>query len=86
MGVFQFLASLLYNVCDSLDVQLFLDKTEWHKLTNLFGLSYGVNVLMYLMTAQDGRDHWMKYAGFGLVMVAQASHVFSLRVSILNLL
>jgi hypothetical protein len=71
IGVFQFVASLLYNVCDSLDVELFLDKTEWHKLTNVMGISYGVNVLVFLFTADSGRDHWMKYAGFGCVLVAQ---------------
>ena len=48
-GVMQFVCSMMYNFCDSLDIDFFLDKEDWHRLTNVTGLSYGVNVLVYLM-------------------------------------
>lgn len=77
MGVFQFVASLLYNLCDSLDIELFLNKTEWHRLTNITGLSYGANVLVYLMcNGSEAKDHLLRYSFFALLWVAQIKDGF----------
>ncbi len=77
MGVFQFVASFLYNVCDSLDIVLFLDKHEWHKLTNVTGLSYGVNVLVYLMcNTSETQDHLLRYLSFALLWICQIKDQF----------
>jgi hypothetical protein len=77
MGIFQFVVSLLYNVCDSLDVTLFLDKTEWHQLTNVAGLAYGVNVLVYLMcNTSEAQDHVLRYTAFFSLWIAQLKDRF----------
>ncbi len=77
MGLFQFVASLLYNVCDSLDVELFLNKVEWHRLTNIMGLSYGANVLVYLMcNGSDQKDHVLRYSFFALLWIAQIKDAY----------
>jgi hypothetical protein len=72
IGVMQFLVSLCYNICDSLDVDIFLSKTAWHQLTNVFGLSYGVNVLVFLScNTSEGQDHFFRYTAFALLWICQ---------------
>lgn len=41
LGVFSFITSTLYNVCDAVDVTIFLDGHEWHELANVSVLSFG---------------------------------------------
>lgn len=72
IGAFQLLCSLMYNVCDSLDVSLFLGKQDWHRLTNVSGLAYGVNVIVYLMmNGNESMDQLFRYSTFAALWIAQ---------------
>ena len=72
MGVLQFWCSMMYNVGDALGAQLFLSPGDWHRLTNVTGLSYGVNLLVYLMrNGDEAVDHLLRYSAFALLWIAQ---------------
>eukprot|EP00055_Hartaetosiga_balthica_P003374 m.7550 g.7550 ORF g.7550 m.7550 type:complete len:222 (+) comp2844_c0_seq1:34-699(+) len=72
IGFCQFVTSLCYNVTDSLDVNLFLSGRQWHELTNIFSITYGIHLFIFLMGNRlESRDVFLRYLSFGLVWVAQ---------------
>lgn len=77
IGVFQMVVSLLYNLSDAFGVQLFLKNADWHRLTNVAGLAYGLNVLIFLMRNEDeALDHILRYSGFAAIWIAQIKDDF----------
>lgn len=78
MGVFQFVCSMMYNFCDAFDLDsVFLAQEDWHRLTNITGLSYAANVAVVLMVNQnESLDHLLRYSAFALLWLAQIKDEF----------
>eukprot|EP00730_Choanoeca_flexa_P012511 TRINITY_DN4344_c0_g1_i2.p1 TRINITY_DN4344_c0_g1~~TRINITY_DN4344_c0_g1_i2.p1 ORF type:complete len:223 (+),score=20.01 TRINITY_DN4344_c0_g1_i2:121-789(+) len=72
IGLFQFLCSTCYNVCDALDISLFLSRRDWHELTNVLTITYGLHLAIFLMgNRSESRDHFLRYIAFACVWICQ---------------
>ena len=72
VGVSQFVTSLCFNMTDALDVDLFLSARQWHELTNIFTITYGLHLCIYLMgNRHESRDTLLRYLAFALVWITQ---------------
>jgi hypothetical protein len=72
VGAFQLVCSLGYNITDALEISLLLSPREWHQLTNVLTISYGLHLFVYLMgNRSEERDHLLRYLAFASVWVAQ---------------
>lgn len=48
VGVFQLATGILYNVCNALNVNLFLTELQWHALNNILTTTYFLLLLIHL--------------------------------------
>mmetsp|Transcript_28337 Transcript_28337/g.74384 ORF Transcript_28337/g.74384 Transcript_28337/m.74384 type:complete len:219 (-) Transcript_28337:85-741(-) len=72
IGVAQFITSFYYNLCDALDIQVILNIGEWHRMNQIFTITLGCFVLVYLMgNRNETRDHVLRYTVFFAVWVFQ---------------
>ncbi|KAJ3307233.1 hypothetical protein HDV03_001718 [Kappamyces sp. JEL0829] len=72
IGVFQLLSKTLYNLCQALQVGMFLDEGDWHFISDILSLSYLVMLLVHLISMpNENMNHILRYLGFGLSWVAK---------------
>ena len=77
IGIFQLVASLMFNLCDAIDVDLLFPRVRWHELLNILSITYGCHLLIFLMgNKAEPRDHALRYASFALVWVLQIKDGF----------
>eukprot|EP00041_Stephanoeca_diplocostata_P012685 m.212679 g.212679 ORF g.212679 m.212679 type:complete len:178 (-) comp19049_c0_seq7:215-748(-) len=77
VGLAQFITSFFYNLCDALDVSVFLPALQWHMLNNIFSITLGCFTLIYLMgNRNELRDHVLRYTVFSAVWVFQVKDEF----------
>lgn len=80
IGLLQFFSSLMYNVCDSTGVSVFLDYVEWHELANVTGITYGMFLGIFLMANTSERmDNALRYLCFATAWIVQLK-VWGLRI------
>ncbi|EDQ89074.1 uncharacterized protein MONBRDRAFT_25649 [Monosiga brevicollis MX1] len=77
IGAFQFLASTMYNMTDALEVPMFLTPRDWHRLTNVLTITYGLHLCIFLMgNRSEARDNFLRYLAFALVWIAQIKDAY----------
>jgi hypothetical protein len=50
MGLLQWGTSTAYNICDALDIQVFLTRTQWHRLNNIASVTFVGLLLLRMYT------------------------------------
>lgn len=77
VGFFQFITSLCYNLTDALDINLFLSARQWHELTNILTITYGIHLCIFLMgNRHETHDNFLRYIAFASVWIAQVKDRF----------
>jgi len=72
VGVFQLATGILYNVCNALNVNLFLTELQWHALNNILTTTYFLLLLIHLQANTNPTvDIVLRYAAFTAVWIAQ---------------
>eukprot|EP00039_Didymoeca_costata_P031613 m.35637 g.35637 ORF g.35637 m.35637 type:complete len:237 (+) comp8916_c0_seq1:230-940(+) len=74
MGIFQWITSTCYNLCDSLGWwKLFLPSVKWKQFNNVSSITLGCFVLIFLMgNKNEKRDHLLRYVAFALTWITQS--------------
>ena len=72
VGVFQLGTGFLYNICNALNISLFLSELQWHALNNILTTTYFLLLLIHLQANSDPTvDIVLRYAAFTAVWIAQ---------------
>ena len=72
VGVFQLGTGFLYNICNALNISLFLSELQWHALNNILTTTYFLLLLIHLQANSNPTvDIVLRYAAFTAVWIAQ---------------
>ncbi|CCD15920.1 unnamed protein product [Trypanosoma congolense IL3000] len=73
MALFGFAASLLYHICQDLNIEIFMDEGAWHRMDNIFVLSFVGAWSVYMCTFRDPFvERITKYSLLMVCMIFQA--------------
>eukprot|EP00937_MAST-01D_sp_MAST-1D-sp2_P001184 g1184.t1 len=77
VGILQVLSALSYNICNALNVSIFLAETEWHKMNNVLAFTYFALLCIHLM-GSDNEDLniVLRYVAFASIAIGQVKDNF----------
>jgi hypothetical protein len=65
----QLLATLMYNLSDALASKLFIERIQWHFMSDVLTLTYFLHVLVHLEQADEETSAILRYLGFFLAWI-----------------
>ena len=66
IGVFHLIISIIFNITGALDTELFLDELEWHFISDVLSITYGLMISIHLMGIQSEEINTiLRYVAFG---------------------
>lgn len=72
IGIFQFVAKFLFNFCEAINTEIFLDEGDWHFMADVLSLTYGVLLIVHLMSLKNENINiCLRYMGFALAWIAK---------------
>jgi predicted membrane channel-forming protein YqfA (hemolysin III family) len=80
IGLFTLLVSVLYHVCESLEVSFYLEQDQWHILDNIGSINCFNSLLMSLMKSGKTHDEhiYLNMTSLFLVITMQAKNPWDL--------
>ena len=62
----QLFSTVMYNLCDVLSSKLFLDKTQWHQVSDILTLTYILHTVVHLQQHDEETSAILRYTAFFL--------------------